>query len=276
MLPARAAPHSGLRHAYCGIRTDLHYRHEAFCSGLRAIGLQVTSAMHWQPQSSDLLVIWNRYMERHDCAERFEKAGGRVLVAENGYLGKDWNRGCWYALSEGNHNGAGRWTVGGPERWRKYGMPLAPWRRDGKHVLVLPARGIGPPGVAQPGGFNTQDAWIEATVAAVEKLTDRPIVVRRHPGSFMAEKPLAEDLRDAWCAVTWGSGAAIKALFDGVPVFHGMPNWIGAPAALPFGADIEHPFLGDRLPMFERLMWAQWTGDEIASGEAFRSLLFQC
>jgi hypothetical protein len=68
--------------------------------------------------------------------------------------------------------------------------------------------------------------------------------------------------------VTWGSGAGIKSIVAGIPVFHEMPNWIGAPAAKLGLDDIEQPFLGDRQPMLNRLAWAQWDLDEIASGEA--------
>lgn len=85
--------------------------------------------------------------------------------------------------------------------------------------------------------------------------------------------PLGADLKDCWAVVTWSSGAAIKAIAAGVPAFHALPNWIGAPAAKPFGSDLENPFLGDRLPMFQRLAWAQWGLDEIASGEPFKRLL---
>jgi hypothetical protein len=73
--------------------------------------------------------------------------------------------------------------------------------------------------------------------------------------------------------VTWGSGAAIKAIAAGIPVFHELKCWIGAEAAQ-FGIeDLEHPFLGDRHLMFHRLSWAMWTSEELESGEPFRWLL---
>jgi hypothetical protein len=73
--------------------------------------------------------------------------------------------------------------------------------------------------------------------------------------------------------VTWGSGAALKALAMGVPVFHTFPQWIGAGAANPLGSDLEKPFRGDRLPMFRRLAWAMWPLHELESGAAFAALL---
>ena len=51
-----------------------------------------------------------------------------------------------------------------------------------------------------------------------------------------------------------------------------LKEWIGAPAAT-CNWDIERPYLGDRDVMLHRLSWAQWTWDEISSGEAFKWLL---
>lgn len=73
--------------------------------------------------------------------------------------------------------------------------------------------------------------------------------------------------------VTWASGAAIKAIIEGIPVFYEFNDWIGAPAARYGIDDTENPFLGDRNPMLHRLSWAQWTAEEIASGEPFKCLL---
>jgi hypothetical protein len=64
-------------------------------------------------------------------------------------------------------------------------------------------------------------------------------------------------------AVTWGSGAAIKALMMGVSVISEMPRWIGWQDNTEAG----------RLGMFRALAWAQWELHEIESGEAFAHLL---
>ena len=58
----------------------------------------------------------------------------------------------------------------------------------------------------------------------------------------------------------------------GIPVFHDYKNWVGAPAAS-CSMDLENPYLGDRSEMLHRLAWAQWTWDEIESGEAVKWLL---
>lgn len=131
---------------------------------------------------------------------------------------------------------------------------------------MLLQRGIGEQGVAMPHEWRLD---IERRLKAVTK---RPIVIRGHPGIDGAA-PTEPDFRNVHAVVTWASGAAIKAIAAGVPVFHEFDRWIGAPAAR-FGIDkIEEPYLGDRLPMFRRLAWAQWTAAEIAKGEPFECLL---
>jgi hypothetical protein len=211
-------------------------------------------------EPADLLLIWNRAGRWGDLAARYERAGARVIVAENGYTGGD-----LYALALGHHNGAGEWPVGDADRIALQALEIRPWRANGGAVVLLPQRGIGERGVAMPRG------WVEDVTRRLRAHTDRPIRMRPHPGKGR-EHPAAA-LAGAWAAVTWGSGAGIKSILFGVPVFHELPQWIGAPAAR-FGIDaIETPFTGDRLPMLRRLSWAQWTPAEIEDGQAFAALL---
>ena len=266
------------------IRDVPHYRRDAFDAGLRAIGYDVVHQIPGSPQPYDALIIWNRYGEWDQYAQRFEAAGAAVLVAENGYIGRSENvyakpyttnahepENQLYALAMNHHNGAGRWWIGEPGRWHGQGIEVKPWREDGEHVLVLPQRGIGPSEVAMP-----QD-WPQATVRRLQALTHRPVRVRDHPGNAPAQTPLKADLEGAWCAVTWGSGAAIKAVCAGVPVFGAWDRWIGRYAAAPFESTmaIEHPLtsLEAREAMLDRLAWAQWTVVELATGEPFARLL---
>jgi hypothetical protein len=85
--------------------------------------------------------------------------------------------------------------------------------------------------------------------------------------------PLERDLASTRAVLTWHSAAALHALLAGVPVFYGFPRWIGAGAARPLWEFDLGPLRGDRQAMFERLAWAQWTLDEIASGDALAHLL---
>lgn len=242
-----------------------HYRRECFRAGLERVGFTSGLPPLDRPGEDDVLVIWNRSPKNEEYARRYESAGARVLVTENGYIGKDSSGHQLYALAIGHHLGAGSWPVGPTGRWDSLGVDIEPWRASGAEIIVLPQRGIGEPGIAMP------KTWTDEVVARLRKVTDRPIRVRLHPGKERTD-PYA-DLANAWAAVTWASGAGIKSLIAGVPVFHEMPSWIGGRAAK-LGIDqIETPFLGDRLPMLQRLAWAQFTVDEISSGDAFRWLL---
>lgn len=234
-------------------RPALHYRREVFNAGLSRAGYAVVQDIR-DPRPGDALLIWNRYGHYHAEANRFEAAGATVFVAENGYLGKDFAGGDWFALAKGHHNGAGQWFNGGPERWDSLGVELSPWRTGGDEAVVLPQRGIGEPGIAMP------RSWPAAAYGRV----------RAHPGTRPCQ-PLSDDLARARYVVTWGSGAALKALVLGVPVFHAFPCWIGAEASLPIDQIKAEPKRNDadRLSMFRRMAWAQWTLDEIATGEPF-------
>jgi len=241
-----------------------YYRQELFRSGFERLGYRIEPRLVTDPKPGDVLVLWNRMLYEGPHARRYEDGGATVLIAENGYIGTDEKGGKLLALAKRHHNGAGEWRVGDPSRWT---MPLKPWRTDGSFILVLPQRGIGAPGVSMPSG------WASATMRALRAMTGREIRLRTHPGASKEEPYKA--LEGAWAAVTWGSGAAIKSLYAGIPVFYDFPSWIGAGAAvcLKKGADLERPFLGDRLPMFQRLAWAQFSGNEISSGFALEWLL---
>lgn len=252
--------------AYCLIRGHPVYRVDSFVEGLQHAGYSVTREYHGVVHGDDVLVIWNRYGQYNHIARLFELKGAKVLIAENGYLGRDWREQHWYALARNAHNGAGTWHVGDASRWDSLGVELAPWRHGGAEVVVLATRHIGIDSIAEPRG------WAERTAETLARTYRVAVRVRAHPGEG-ACVPLAQDLSRAMCVVSWGSGAALKAILWGVPAFYGFDRWIGAGAAAPLADFPDRPFMGDRLPMLRRLAWAQWTTEEIASGEPFKCLL---
>lgn len=232
------------------LRDEPKFRRECFTEGFQAAGFDVVESIA-NPSPDDAILLWNRRNSQDAEARRFK----RVFVAENSYI----RRRGWYALSRDHHNGPGSWFVGGPERWASFGIELQPWR-TGKEVVILGQRSIGEPGIASPKG------WEESIR---RKVNGR---IRKHPGKDKDGIPLEQDLAHARCAVTWGSAAGLQALILGVPVFYGLKNWIGAPAARHV-SEFGEPRKGDRLAMFERLAWAQSHVDEIRSGEAICRLI---
>ena len=252
-----------MKNAVILLPSSPHYRRDAFVEGLSKCGYEPRFENNVDPQPGDVLVIWNRY--RDGTAIEFEKRNATVLVAENAWVGPSSKDNHHFALCRGHHNGAGTWETGKDQRWPKLNIALKPWRKTGRHIMVLPQRGMGERGVAMPSG------WPDDVVKRLKAYTRRPIVVRDHPGAMPNHGRI--DFENTWACVIWASGAGIKAIIEGIPVFHEMKKWIGAPAAKYGVDDIENPFLGDRMPMLERLAWAQWTAEEIASGEPFRCLL---
>lgn len=255
--------------AYCLIRKDPHYRHEAFNAGLVRAGYTVSQAFPGRAAPGDMMVIWNRYGEFESAAERFEREGGIVLVAENGYIGKDEGGLQYYALSKHGHNGSGRWPSGGAERFERLQLELKPWRERGEHILVCAQRGIGSRSMASPNG------WHAEVTRRLRARTERPIIVRLHPEDRQLrgakQPPLEEQWRGAWAVVIWSSSSGVKALIDGLPVIYDAPHWICAGAAGRLD-QIESPPMGDRLAALQRMAWAQWTAAEIASGAPFKLL----
>lgn len=252
--------------ALCLVRDQPVYRRESFIAGLRAVGYDVRDKP-FEADEGDVLVIWNRYAEWHERACAWEARGGTVLVAENAYLGLDRRDRRRYALACEGHNGSGFWPMGGPERWAALGIDLRPWREAGEHVLVCPNRSFGSPKMTMP------STWVDDVVRRLKRVTDRPIRVRPHPGNTPPTVPLERDLDGAWCVVIWSSSVGCEALVAGIPVICEAPYWIAKAAACNDATKVESLVRGDRLAAMQRLAWAQWHVDEIASGLAFEHLL---
>jgi hypothetical protein len=261
--------------AYVGIRDQPVYRRDAFVAGLRAAG--IGDIRFGSPQTIDrdtVFLSWNRYGVGDSDARRVEAAGGTVLIAENGYVARgglsphSMERRDPYALARSFHNDDSVIPQGGgPERWDALGVDIKPWRADGAHVLVCPARSFG-----TPGRFMQVD-WAQTVSKRLAALTRREIRVRPHPGNVPPKRSLAEDLRDCWAVVVWASSAGVHALIAGVPVITCAPYWIAKGAAGTALEQIERPPMPARLPTLRRLAWAQWHLAEIEGGEPFARLL---
>lgn len=229
--------------AYLNLRYTNDLRARIFKTGLESLGYQVLHGIPGKFDAGDLFVTWNRISFADHAARNCTAAGGKVLVVENASWGNEFAGDTWYHMARDYHNQSGRFPIGSLERWDSLGVTPAPWRTEGETVVLL-QRGIGVLGC--PSGW------------------DNFLIGRRrsHPGRNKC-KPLEQDLANAGKVITWGSGAAVKALLWGIPVESKMPQWIGEQDNTDAG----------RLAMFQRLAWAQWRLSEIESGFAFRWLL---
>ena len=248
--------------AHVLIRDKPHYRKDAFCEGLKQLGYKVFDK-HFSPDPGDVLVTWNLHGNRENTASAFSN----VLVCENGYMGSDDEDRQYYAIARGGHNGSGYWPEGDESRWSRMGIDIKPWRTDGEHILVCGQRGIGSKLMRSP------SRWHEAMAKVLSQVTDRPIKVRPHPGRKPNPIALAKDMEGAWAIVVWSSSVAGKALIKGIPVYYQAPHHVLDICMENTVKNIDLPKYKDRLQGFRRMAWAQWTIEEIATGEPFRRLL---
>ena len=254
------------------IRTMPWYRRNSFAAGLTAVGYEVTDKL--EPHRENIVVMWNRYGHYDHIAKQYELAGGKVVIAENGYLGREWIGANWYAISQNFHNGGGWFysedvnTPNSKSRWNSFGVEVSPWSKGGSEIVILETRSIGPVGIAEPRG------WSETLCEKLKSKISMPIRIRKHPGERSCT-PLLDDLRNAWAVITWGSGGALKALLAGIPVFYGFPKWIGAGAGelITGQTDFTNRPLRARLPVFQKLAWGMWRTGEIEKGDPFKWLL---
>ncbi len=235
-----------MKRVWLNLRLSLPERIRVFAEGFRLHGYEVCHGLTLAPKEGDVLCSWNLIGTAQGAAERFQAQGCRVLVTENATWGNGFAGDRWLTIARDRHNTAGKFPVGGPERWDLLGVELEPWRREGGETVGLTQRGIGPAGTAMP------RYWMPPKC-------DR---IRPHPGRNAA-KPLAEDLAKASKVVTWGSGAAVQALMWGIRVESHMPGWIAGQDNTDAG----------RLKMFRALAFAQWRWSEIDNGEALQWLL---
>lgn len=244
------------------IRPQPHYRADAFHAGFERLGYTIARAGN--PKScEDVLCIWNRQGPDDADAGRWERAGGTVVVAENGYIGRDRSGRQLYALSLGQHHVG---VDGDDDRLSGLGVELEPWR-DGEHVLICAQRGIGSRLMASPRDWHVK-------MNQSLRNCGRPVRIRMHPGNFAPKVALEDDLENAYACVVWSSGSGVKALSLGVPVFYAAPRWICEDAALR-PESLATPCRDDekRRMAFGRMARSQFTVDEIASGMPFRRLL---
>lgn len=235
--------------AFLNLRYSPDSRKKLFESGLKRLGYRVVHGLPDDPVRGDIFVTWNRVRAADDCAKLFQERGLPVLVTENAAWGNEFAGECWHSIARNYHNTARCFEPNGSNRWDSLGVELKPFRASGETV-ILPQRGIGSAPTRMP---------LRWPMKALRQHGGR---VRPHPGRNKGI-PLEHDLRNCGKVVTWGSGAAIKALMMGIPVHSDMPNWIGEQD------NTEH----GRLVMFRQLAWAQWRLSEIESGKAFAVLL---
>lgn len=178
------------------------------------------------------------------------------------------------------------WDTPDPARWKSISanlnLNLKDWRTNGSHILICLQRNGG----WSMGGLDVM-TWCKTTIHTLRKYTDRPIVVRAHPGDKRAKQYLrlnypnvkishlpsiTDDLKNCWAVITYNSSPGIAAAIEGVPVFVLDPNPQVSQAydvANTKLKSIEAPKTPERQQWIEKISMSHWNFEELSSGEAW-------
>lgn len=252
------------------IRKEPAYRREAFEKGLARVGFKI-GPLATPSDSSDWLILWNKKRGADEQrADAWERAGGTVIVAENGYYAKVDK--TYYAISVHGHAGSGWFPIGDEDRFAKLGAVVKPWRpvgEKGREVLVRDQRGIGSSLMASPPN------WGRKTVAQINAwVGGKRVTLMAHPGDKNKYALDAAALKNADACVIWSSAIGVRALIEGIPVWFAAPHWVCQEGAARFkNFAVANRDDEARLRALRRMSWGQWHHDEIASGEPFARII---
>ena len=167
-----------------------------------------------------------------------------------------------------------------PSIQSKLNVSLKDYRKEGTHILVC---------LQRVGGWSMGESdvqtWLDNTVQSIRQNTDRPIVIRRHPGDrhqmkltfpkgviVSGKKFLIEDFKNCWATVTYNSSPGVASLIRGIPTFVTDPQaeksqtWPVCNTTL---KRLENPKLSDREDWINRLAQFHWNQDELINGSAW-------
>lgn len=179
------------------------------------------------------------------------------------------------------------WDNPDPSRWNQIkqdlNLTLKDWRTNGNHILLCTQRNGG----WSMKGMDVMD-WVRKTVTEIRKYSDRPIVVRGHPGdknanvylknskksdwSISRNEKIIDDFRNAWAVVTYNSSPGVAGAIEGIPVFVTDPNAEVSQACEVANKrikSIENPKMFERQNWVEKISMCHWKFEELSSGAAW-------
>ena len=188
-----------------------------------------------------------------------------------------------------------------PSRWNKISrdlnLKIKPWRKSGNHILICMQRNGG----WSMKGQNNQD-WALNIISRIRKYSDRPIVLRGHPGDKQANiyldpnqkaykfkkcknvtvsdfknRSLTQDLENAHCTIVYNSSPAVASAIEGVPVYaDDNQDCQAAEVANVDISKIESFDTFDRLPWLQKLSMCHWNFEELENGKAWSHMRTYC
>lgn len=173
-------------------------------------------------------------------------------------------------------------------RWDKikssYGFTEIDWH-TGRDILVC---------LQRHGGWSMNSRsvsdWAIQTINEIREYTQRPIVVRGHPGDIPTlqkfdigpwtnirkqrpdQFPLLDQLKQTHATVTYNSSPGVASIFAGVPTFVTDPIPSRSqcyPICNTNLKYIEKPEFFDREDFYQKIAQCHWSLDEVESGDAW-------
>jgi len=282
---------------------------EYFIEGVNRSGDQGMVIRNYHHYASDIAVLQgfvhpeSKHVPhldlRREVLEKQKQAGKRTIIADaNLFLYADpGNTKTYLRYSyDGIFPSTGEycWDPVDGERWNQLskdlGIQLKPWKKSnqGGKILICCQR---------DGGWSMNGTgivqWLHPLILRIRRNTDRPIVVRFHPGDKKQRdhykkisripyknvsisdprKPLMSELSDAYCMINHNSSPAVAAAIEGVPIFVLDPkNSQAADVAHNDVREIENLKTFDREPWIRKISMSHWRLDELKSGKAWQHM----
>jgi hypothetical protein len=218
---------------------------EAFAAGVRAVGgkARVCTNIPARLEPGAAMFYGVRPAVKH-LWEQAKAGRHHIFYADNSYF--DCAREKQFRITKNaiQHRGIGE---SDGTRFAALGIEVKPMRPEGigDHVVVaLQSEEFMRVVAGDPG-------WRDRVITG---LGDVPLIVR----TKQTKRPLRDDLQNAKGLVTWSSAAAVTALLEGVRVA--------------CSTQCCATYADDRLKWAQVLSDNQWTADEIARGDAWRTL----
>ena len=277
---------------------------ESFAAGVEHVGhrVHIERTNTYQPSRLAVILGWalpgskggsNVVLRRQIIAEQ-QRQGAHTMCIDAS---------CFKYLD--NHSQYLRYSIGGPfydqanyananstqDQWqricRDLGTRLDPDRTNQQgHVLICMQR---------DGGFAMKQInpieWLDQKLAQIRTHSQRPIVIRPHPGAYhprdfkkYLQQPglsvvdpvksrLTDNLRNAWCAVFFNSSASVAAVCAGIPIFVDDSSCVSWAVANKDLAQIDNPQCFDRTQWIWDLAAAHWTDQDSEQGLIYQKFL---
>jgi hypothetical protein len=201
----------------------------------------------------------------------------------------EWHR---YSLnSVYPHNGVYFFKEPDTTKWQHYSewhaVSLKPWRTQGRYIMIFCQR---PKGWNMFG--NDQEVWLDKMIDKIRKYSNRPVVVRMHPGDGSRFKTIEklqkkygnsitisehanirDALTDCWCTVGYNSTPTAVAAIEGVPGYIEDPvhSW-AQDVAFTELSQIENPPMPDRTHWANKIANIHWSNQEVRSGQLWSAI----